>query len=258
MAKKTRKKQPVSWKTIEHLVLEGLDLENQATRHAVEEWKKHVKDVQTQHEADRMIHAVSSEESIQALVEFFRSDIAVREAKYKAKMAREMRALAFARLRVALAESEAAFADERLGIALVPEMLGIVRISPETKRAALNEMIERAIALAEGREPDEDTRAAGEDRSRLAEFSADLKMFLDANGEEGKELVLRICKDTEFAKQAMTDPELPGVVAFLAQVVVRAKTPLKIVKRRNGRPIGFMRSPEATKKPDSAEASGEA
>ena len=236
MDKKTKNETPPTWAEIEKRVIESFNLDDVGANYGVSRWREHVEKARGVEDAGEVAYPFTSPKVLDAVVEFFKADIAENIAIYQVKLARNDRLMKLMNLRVALGEAQGVFVDEEDGEHVVPELLAVVRV---TKAKMLQQVVQASLTLAHnnGDENAEQPSWPAGLGDGIQDFANDLSEFIATNGEEGREIVTRVCEDINFAKKVCNDEELPRCIRFLAQVVVEANTNNHLPKKK--RRIGF-------------------
>jgi len=212
---------PLEWQEIEARTVEGLDAEAVGTRHAIDHWRADC--LKTQRNADEadLFHIVSTPAARAALIAYFRSDIAENEALYRLKSMRNARDASRAQLEEALGTHEGVFVNTEAGERFVPELQGVIRVSEQQKNARRRRVVEAISELAHT--PEDLPAFPAIPGAMMDEFSKDLREILTEGGDLAKETVLQICKDRRFASEVTDDSRVPGVLQFLASLVLTVK-----------------------------------
>lgn len=225
MTNDTATKRNADWDDLEARVLEPFDLTDVGVKYAVDRWRVELEKRRELQEMGKVTHAFSSPKVIDAVVNFFRADIAENQAIYKAKVARSKRVLAFMNIEVALGECDGFFADEDDGEHVVPERLAVLRVSKAARQKNLHRVVQASMQLARSNGDDEaDEPSFPSVLGDIQEYAADLKDFIDGNGNEGREIIVRVCEDRGFAQKVSKDDDMPRCLRFLAQIVVETNT----------------------------------
>ena len=220
MSEMTNDKAVPNWDEIEKRVIESFNIDDVGTSYGVSRWKEHVDKARGTEDSGEIAHHISSPMVLDAVVEFFKSDIEKNEAIFRVKVARNERLLKLMNLRVTLGEAQGVFVDEEDGEHVVPELLAVVRV---TKAKMLKQVVHASMTLANNN-GDENAEQPSWPAGVSEDFSNDLTEFINANGDQGREMVTRVCEDTVFAKKVCNDEEYPKPIRFLAQVIVEANS----------------------------------
>lgn len=239
MSEMTNNEAANDWDEIEKRVVKAFDLDDVGANYGVSRWREHVEKTRGVEDAGEIAHDFTSPKVLNTVVEFFRSDIEENEAIFRVKVARNNRLLKLMNLRVALGENQGVFVDEEDGERVVPELLAVVRVTKSAKTKMLQQVVQASMTLVHnnGDENAEQPSWPAGLGEGIQDFANDLTEFITANGEEGREIVTRVCEDINFAKQVCNDEDLPRPVRFLGQVVVEANTNNHLPKKE--RAIGF-------------------
>lgn len=226
MNKKMKNEQVPTWEEIEKRVVESFDLDDVGANYGVSRWREHVEKARGVEDAGEVSHSFTSPKVLDAVVDFFKADIAENVAIFQVKLARNNRLMKLMNLRVALGEAQGVFVDEEDGEHVVPELLAVLRVTKSAKTKMLQQVVEASMTLAHnnGDENAEQPSWPVGLGDGIQDFANDLTEFISANGDEGREVVTRVCQDTGFAKKVCNDEDMPKPIRFLAQVVVEAKT----------------------------------
>lgn len=223
MTTNTKKEAGTTWGEVEERVLAALDLDDPGVRYAVKRWREEVAEARHANDAGRVIHTFTSPEAIEATVNFLKADIAENEVIYRLKVARNKRRTTLMNLHATLGEHDGFFVDEEEGERVVPERLAVIRIDKTARVTAMHRMVEASMKLAKS-----DGDSAGEGHTfpnelgdGIQDFANDLREFVRVNGDEGRQLVIRVCEDRDFAAKVAADEEMPNPLRFLAQVAVQ-------------------------------------
>ena len=241
MTKKAKNETPPTWAEIEKRVVESFNLDDVGANYGVSRWREHVEKVRGVEDAGEVAYPFTSPEVLDAAIEFFKADIAENIAIYQVKLARNDRLLKMMNLRVALGEAQGVFVDEEDGEHVVPELLAVLRVTKSAKTKMLQQVVQAAMTLAHnnGDENAEQPSWPAGLGDGIQDFANDLAEFISANGEEGREIVTRVCEDINFAKQVCNNEEFPRPIRFLGQVVVEANTNNHLPKKKQRIGFGF-------------------
>lgn len=233
MAKKTKTEVETTWGDVERHVLTGLDMGEAGVRYAVKRWRDDVAEARQADDPDRVAHTFVSREVIKATIDYFRADIADNEAIYRLKVARSKRRKALMDLHTALGEHDGFFVDEQGGERIVPERLAVTRVDKAAQINALHRVVQASIQLAKsnGDGAVEEPAFPADLGDGIRDFENDLKEFIRANGDQGREMVLRVCEDRDFATEVIANEEMPKSVRFLAAIVVETVMKNRIPER---------------------------
>ena len=228
-----------NWTEIEKRVVESFDLEDVGAFYGVSRWREHVEKARGTEEASEIAHCFTSTKVLDAAVDFFKADIAENVAIFKVKLARNDRVMKLMNLRVALGEFQGVFVDEEEGERVVPELLSVIRVTKSAKTKMLQQVVQASMTLAnnngdEEADPPSWPTGLGDG---IQDFANDLTEFITTNGDEGREMVTRVCQDIGFAKKVCNEEGLPHPVRFLAQVVIKTNTNNRLQDEE--RRIGF-------------------
>lgn len=227
----------VPWTEFEARVLKKFNMKDPATRYAVKRWRDDVAAARAASGALEVVHAFAAPEVVEAAVAFFRADIAENEAIYRAQVAERARIAALMGVETAMGEHDGYFVDREKGERVAPEQLAVVRFDKTEQLSALRGVVEASVKLAQSNGDGADERpvfpsALGEG---IREFADDLGEFIRVNGDEGRNCVLRLCDDRDFAARAAVDENLPKPLRFLAQTVLQTSEKVRLPEQ----PVGF-------------------
>lgn len=228
-----------AWVECKKRVVESFDLDDVGTNYGVSRWLEHVEKERGVEEAGEMAYRFTSPQVLDAAVDFFKTDIAENIAIFQARIARNDRQRKLMELRLKLGEVQGVFVDEEKGERIVPELLGVMRITKSSKTKMLHQLVTASMTMA-GDNGDEEIAppiwptGLGDG---IQDFANDLNDFVSTNGDKGREMVMRVCQDTAFAKKVRNDEELPKAIRFLASIVTEVNTDSHLPERE--RPIGF-------------------
>lgn len=241
MTKKAKNETPPTWAEIEKRVVESFNLDDVGANYGVSRWREHVEKARGVEDAGEVAYPFTSPKVLDAVVEFFKADIAENIAIYQVKLARNDRLLKMMNLRVALGEAQGVFVDEEDGEHVVPELLAVLRVTKSAKTKMLQQVVQASMTLAHnnGDENAEQPSWPAGLGDGIQDFANDLTEFISANGEEGREIVTRVCEDTDFAKKVCNDEDMPRPIRFLGQVVVEANTNNHLPKKEQRIGFGF-------------------
>jgi hypothetical protein len=231
-----------TWGEIEKRVMVSLDCNDVNVNHAVNCWREQVQKTRDMKDEMAVTHSFTTPEVFDALVNFFRSDIAEKEAIFRMKIAENNRLSALMNLRVMLGVHEGIFIEEEEGEYIAPECFAIIRNGKKERTKQLQKVIEASKRFAQ---------SSGEDGAiqpsfptslgeGIQDFASDLTEFINTNGDQGREVVVRICDDHDFAKKVINDDEMPRPLRFLADLVVET-TVKNCLPKKEGQ-IGFGRA----------------
>jgi hypothetical protein len=244
MTTKARNETPPTWAEIEKRVIESFNLDDVGANYGVSRWREHAEKARGVEDAGEVAYPFTSSKVLDAVVEFFKADIAENIAIYQVKLARNARLLKLMNLRVALGEAQGVFVDEEDGEHIVPELLAVLRVTKSAKTKMLQQVVQASMTQASmtlahnnGDENAEQPSWPAGLGDGIQDFANDLSEFIATNGEEGREIVTRVCEDINFAKEVCNNEDLPRPIRFLGQVVVEANTNNHLPKKE--RRIGF-------------------
>jgi len=233
----------LSREELRDLVLDGLDREQAGARYGIRRWDADFECTLRERDEEDLRHVFHAPEVRDAMVGYFRADIAENEAIYRFQVARNAKRAARLRLEVALGEHDGVFVEEDAGDEIVPELQGVTRVSKQARVAKLRRVVEASARLAERPEEPEAEGlwfppSLGEG---VEDFARDLSEILKVGGEKARSLVLRVCNDIDIAKRVESDPDMPKPLRYLAGIV--AKTWAEISTPLTCRQIGFSTPP---------------
>lgn len=239
MNKKGKSETVSRWEEIEKRVLKSFNLDEVGVIYAVSRWREHVERARGVVHAGEVTHQFTSPKVLDAVVKSFKADIAENNAIFLLNLARNDRLLKQTNLRVALGEAQGVFVDEERGEHIVPEMLAVLRVTKSAKMKMLQQVVQASMTLARsnGDENAEEPSWPVGLGEGIQDFANDLTEFINTNGEQGRQMVTRVCEDHEFARRVRNNEEMPKPLRFLAQVVVEASTNIHLPEKE--RRIGF-------------------
>lgn len=240
MNKKIKTEQLPTWDEIVNRVVESFNLDDVGANYGVSRWREHVERARSVEHAGNVSHAFTTPEVLDAVVDFFKADIAENMAIFKINLARNNRLMKMMQLRVALGEAQGVFVDDEEGERVVPELLAVIRVTDSAKTKMLRQVVQASMTLARnnGEESDDQPTWPAELGKGIQNFAKDLTAFISINGNEGRELVMRICQDPTFAETLENDQNIPNPIRFLAEVVVKVNTHNRLPDKE--RRIGFL------------------
>lgn len=238
MNKKDTNEVVPAWDEIERRVVESFNLDDVGVNYAVSRWREHVEKARELEDAGETAYPFTSPKVRDAVIEFFQADIAENEVIFRVKLARNGRLMKLMNLRVALGEAQGVFVDEEGGEHIVPELLAVLRVTKSAKTKMLQRVVQASMALADNNSDEnaeEPSWPAGLGGG-IPDFANDLQDFVDQAGDQGRDMVTRVCQDTGFAKSIRNDEDFPQCIKFLAQIVIEANcnNPLPEKERRIG------------------------
>ena len=239
MDKKVKTGTAPKWNEVKKRVVEEFDLDEVGCNYGVSRWLKQVENVRAFEDAGEIKHSFTSPKVIDAVVESCKADIEENIAIYKRKLAQNNHLLKMRNLTVILGEAQGVFVDEKKGEQIVPELLAVTRVTKSAKTKMMKQVVEASISLAsnngdEGTEQPNWPTGLGD---WIQLFADDLSEFIAEYGEEGCEMVQRICEDIEYAKRVCEDEELPHPIRVLSRIVLEIHSNNNLPKDK--RAVGF-------------------
>ena len=225
-----------SWEEIQNRVIEHFNGNDICDKYSVSLWQEELENVRGARDAGEILHHFTVPNVIDAAIEFFKSSIEENRAIFQVKVKMNRRRMKLMALQSALGEDQGLFVNEEEGEMIVPELLAVIRVN---KTERLQQIIQTSMSLArdeKGECKDQPSWPSGTDEN----FSNDLTKFINTNGDEGRELVTRVCEDIGFARTVHNDEEMPMPIRFLAQIVTEAGKDTHIHKKK--KIIGFASS----------------
>jgi len=239
----TKTKRPMTWAEIERRVLTAFSEDRVGVAWAIEQFRKESQKVRQAEEDAKVVHRLQSPPVIAAAVRVLQADIRHKVAVFRARAARDKHCVALVQLRATLGAHDGVFPDEEDGEHIVPELLEARRTTKAAKMKKLQKIIDasKRLASAEGADSGETPAVPKGLSDGVHKFMSDLQEFLRASGDEGRELVLRICDDPDYARKLVQEEGLPPALQFLAQIVAQAtaNTRLPASDKKSG--FGFGR-----------------
>lgn len=206
--------------------------------YAWETWKADFEKVQAAAAEVEIVHKFSAPEVIQAAFDYFKADLNENRALFGLKAARNARRLAKLKLVADLGRYDGRFIDDEDDEQVVAAIGAVVANAKSAKTRLLQQVVDASLTLAgekgeSGSQP-KFPEALGEG---IRDFQTDLIEFIQVNGDEGRKLVVRVCKDCDFARKISDDSTMPKCVKWLAGVVVDIQGKNKLPEQQSV--IGF-------------------
>jgi hypothetical protein len=227
-----------SWKDIEAKVLKAFDLRDKSQEYGVKEWKEYVEKIRSSEVKGDIIKTFESREVYDVLVSYFISDIEDNIARYRLKLCQSNRQNKLMSLALALGEYDTVFIDEERGEKIVPELLGIASV---TNEKIYKRVLQASVCLAQNYTEDKSVEITWP-LEVSSDFTDELTTFIKSNGDQGRELIMRICEDGNCANDIYTDSEMPKPLRFLAQMSLEINKNNFLSKKK--RSIGFGKAKE--------------
>ncbi len=206
--------------------------------YAWDAWAKDFEKLQSAAAEVEIVHKFSAPEVIKAAFDYFKADLDENRALFDLKTARNARRLAKLKLVADLGRFDGRFIDEEDDEEVVAAIGAVVAKAKLAKTRLLQQVVEASLKLAESKDngalPPTFPEALGDG---IRDFQNDLIEFIQVNGEEGRKLIVRVCKDCDFARKASGDAALPKCVKWLADVVVDVHGKNKLPEKQTV--IGF-------------------
>jgi len=239
MNKQITNEQIPTWDEIEKRVVESFDLDDTGVNYGVSCWRENVKKARAVEGAGEIAHGFTSQKVLDAALDFFKSDITENMAIFEVKRAQNERLMKMMNLRTTLGEAEGVFVNEENGERIVPELLAVIRVTQSARTKMLQQVVQASMTLASSngdKDAEQPCWPAGLGDG-VQDFANDLTEFLSANGDAGREMVTRVCQDTDFAKEIRNNEDMPRCIKFLAHLVVETNTNNQLPDKE--RRIGF-------------------
>ena len=227
------------WDEIEKRVVDNLDLNVPRDRYAFSEWRKDTEKIRAAANENDIVHRFTSPQVIQAVVDFFKADVAENKIIFDLKAARNARKLAGINVVTCLGQFDGRFVDEEQDEQVVPELLAVCGNTKSAKARLLQQVVDTSLKFAESAGQNGASRPAFPAAlgDGIHEFENDLTEFINVNGDGGRQFVARLCTDREFAREVGDDADMPKCIKFLAGVVVEIGAKNKLPEKPS--PIGF-------------------
>lgn len=210
---------PKGWEKVERQVLERLSGRDPATTAALREWRSRIEKVRRLNASAEISHVLSSEGMLKAVARFFIADLEEDKASFRARLARQKLLVAQARMLEAITEHEGILAETEGQEEIVPECLAVIRHHKSASHTRRMRLINASREIATNNKD-----VMGEHPSPLddevPDFKSDLLDFIKANGEAGRQAVVRTCDERDYAERLIADKSTPKPLRFLAGLVL--------------------------------------
>jgi len=210
--------------------LEGFDRKDKAISNAIKGFMSAHERAIREEEKREVIKRIESEEALDAVVRLRRAEIEMRAADLRLKLTQKKFAIAVEDLKLKLEEFEGIEEDE---YDWNIEKLLLVRKTKEREEAAFLSIFEFAKSMADGTSevslksirkgnlPDHLNQAINEIKIDIKEFFRDLADFLLETKMEGQRKVMRICIDSDMAREVASDKDEAKPLRFLANIILK-------------------------------------
>jgi hypothetical protein len=213
---------PVATDSVPTEVLSHIDGSDPVLRKAYEVWLEQHQNEQANEPLGKVVHRLTSPAMRELAVAFFLSDIEENAAIIRLRVAQQRRQEALTQMRAGLAKHDFFFTQEE--DVLHENRLEVRRVSRVQQLEFKRKLVRFSRDLVEGAlQVTPEQVASGElpdclKRAPVSEYTTELGEYIVNSGELGRELVLRICDDAEFATQVEQDERNPRALRYLAQL----------------------------------------
>ena len=203
-----------------------------ATNQAIDEFLKTYQENLGEEEGREIIKEITSKQAIRAVIHLHRASIELKALKNRLEQADKKCRIAVQNMLLTFVEHEGI--DPEGDWDFKPFKLSIVKNPQEEKKAAFQKTYEFIKSMADGSAqiplesiskrdlPDEIKQLANQlSDIDLEEFLADISQLIIENGDEGKRAIIKMCEDTDAAKQMTTSPDAPAPLKFLAEIITK-------------------------------------
>jgi hypothetical protein len=203
-------------------VLSRLGENDPVSRKAYELWLEHHRNELAHEPLGSVVHRFTSPAMQELAVEFFLSDIEENAAIIRFRLAQQRRQEALTQLHAGLAKHDFFFTQEE--DVVHENRLEVRRVSRVQQLEFRRKLVRFSRDLVEGAlQVTPEQVATGElpdclKRAPVSEYATELGEYIVNSGEPGRELVLRICDDAEFATQVEQDERNPRALRYLAEL----------------------------------------
>ena len=213
-------------------VLISFDPKNNATAHGIKMFLASFRENLERKVDGKVLTKISSQEGKEAMVNFLRASLEYNICVDLLALADRKQAVAAENAKLLVLEHENF--DQNVDWKFDPIKLLVIETSDDAEKLPIKKFCNFIKALAdgsapisiesvcEGNLPDEIKEAL--DRIcgfKLDHFLRDIAELMIENGEDVKDLIVRICEDLELASVMAKKEELPGPLRFLAKIVLK-------------------------------------
>ena len=226
---------------MDKVILEIYDLNDVEIKYAIKHWQKQNEGIRKDEDVGDVIHTFDSLTVKEAAIKYQQAKINTLRDQYRVNVDIKKENLALANLVAALGEFDGIFADEDEGDQIVPELMAVLRITKADKLKRINRIIDTSMQLAQSEDGEiknqPDFSASFGDG--IKQYIKDLLEFINTNGNDGREVVIRICKDVKFAKNVREDDEYPSPLRFLAKLKLEIGADTHLPNKSQNTGFGF-------------------